>query len=726
MKLCGECEDQPADWHCLPCNQIYCSDCFKIYHKKTSKRRHHKPVPANICSICEKRRVALECVQCNKDSCEICFENYHRKPSKMFHETRRYGVRKDLETPPKNLRLPKLMKQRPRSAPLGRKSLKCSVDADTPRDHNADILVDATKRTSGTRRAASIKKRLVSPDMLQSPPFTGNKPARSLSISASRRQRRGSRVPLSAREKKLPPLIRQETGEFQLINHERSQSRLRMKRSFIREFSSSNVRSPDSDRTASPSGGRNRLGLKLILERGSLNDTQTNLLDSRGSRRSRGSCALDSTSTDTPESTRSQGRHRRESSTYAIPGDQDEGTRGRKIVQRLDTLIEDDPPRRNRLGIRLPKCDSVVSPKIIRRNKLGLRLDSDDSPHVGRNRLKLKLNRLDSTESKGSFSIPDVTAKDSHRRGMLGSPSRNGSVDSGGEDDLLCSREIIPNSSNATWKITKGEFRKGRFAINFNGVRKLKNEAQTPLEKTCFEMDQPRTLINPNDMVKLGVLGSGFSASVIKAVNKKNFNIMALKVINVFDKSKRQMLIKELEAFEIAKKEKHIVDYYGAYFSEGATTLALEYMNRGSLETVLKVYGPMKETVIKSICKQSLMGLKFLQTNRMMHRDIKPANMLVNHKGQVKLADFGILGFLPSSGQLSKTMVGTQRYMSPERIQSSGYYYNADIWSLGLVAMEMAKGRFPLDVEPNAGYFAIVGVFAMFWLLPFLVLMTFA
>eukprot|EP00954_Amorphochlora_amoebiformis_P028417 1391634-Amorphochlora_amoeboformis.AAC.1 len=136
----------------------------------------------------------------------------------------------------------------------------------------------------------------------------------------------------------------------------------------------------------------------------------------------------------------------------------------------------------------------------------------------------------------------------------------------------------------------------------------------------------------------------------------------------------------------------------------------------------------LKESVIKSTIKQALLGLKFLEEKRMMHRDIKPANILVNHRGQVKLADFGILGILTSSMELAKTMVGTKRlvqnppedindnrnifpsYMSPERIKSERYGYNADVWSLGLVAMEMALGDFPIKMNVNDGYFAIMTV----------------
>eukprot|EP00471_Norrisiella_sphaerica_P013841 CAMPEP_0184494602 /NCGR_PEP_ID=MMETSP0113_2-20130426/29103_1 /TAXON_ID=91329 /ORGANISM="Norrisiella sphaerica, Strain BC52" /LENGTH=723 /DNA_ID=CAMNT_0026880419 /DNA_START=594 /DNA_END=2765 /DNA_ORIENTATION=- len=572
----------------------------------------------------------------------------------MFHEIKRYGPAKkdDLSSSVKSLKLPKI-KQRPRSAPTGRNSMKGGDGNQKPIAHGIDII-DSTKVRVSQRGTSKVS--LISPDFIISPPFGPRNPRRhSIAMSAATGTPRGSRTarasssrpPLSSREKKLPPLQKVDQSDIKISDLRHSHSRLRQKLALRERIDSSNghirnnssqssLKSPDSCiSTPTPRDRiRNRLGLKLILENGS-GESSAKIDNFR----------LDSPNTETPES--SQGQNIAESKHENMAGTPSQGSA---------------------------------------RNRLGLRIFSDSSA--------------------SRTSINESLTKQSNDFNATGEvPSRS---EASSDNELAGSREI-PDDIDATWKITQGEFRKGKFAIDFHGVRKLRtNVAQTPLEKTCLEVDQPKVTLNPNNMVKLGTLGSGFSASVIKAVNKETYQIMALKVINVFDKNKRQMLMKELEAFEIAEREEHIVGYHGAYFSEGATTLALEYMNQGSLESLLNTYGPMKETVIKSICKQALLGLKFLQNQRMMHRDIKPANILVNQKGKVKLADFGILGILPTSADLAKTMVGTQRYMSPERIKFDGYYYNADIWSLGLVAMEMALGQFPLNVDHTAGYFSIM------------------
>ena len=118
-------------------------------------------------------------------------------------------------------------------------------------------------------------------------------------------------------------------------------------------------------------------------------------------------------------------------------------------------------------------------------------------------------------------------------------------------------------------------------------------------------------------------------------------------------------------------------------------------MNRGSLQFVLEFCGALNEEVLRSIAQQSLMGLYHLHLAKKVHRDIKPGNILLNHKGEVKIGDFGIVGQLDHTLAMHQTFVGTTIYMSPERITSEHYSYPADIWSLGLSLFTLGTGQFP-------------------------------
>ena len=78
-----------------------------------------------------------------------------------------------------------------------------------------------------------------------------------------------------------------------------------------------------------------------------------------------------------------------------------------------------------------------------------------------------------------------------------------------------------------------------------------------------------------------------------------------------------------------------------------------------------------------------------------MHRDIKPDNILVNSQGFVKLTDFGITKQLDETSALVRTFVGTMNYMSPERMLGEPYSFEGDIWSLGIVLIELMTGSYP-------------------------------
>ncbi|NP_989249.1 serine/threonine-protein kinase 4 [Xenopus tropicalis] len=231
----------------------------------------------------------------------------------------------------------------------------------------------------------------------------------------------------------------------------------------------------------------------------------------------------------------------------------------------------------------------------------------------------------------------------------------------------------------------------------------LRNNPRRHLKKLSEESlnKQPEEVFDV-----LEKLGEGSYGSVYKASHKETSQIVAIKQIPV--ESDLQEIIKEIAIMQQCDSL-HVVKYYGSYFKNTDLWIVMEFCGGGSISDIIRLRKQtLKEDETATILQSTLKGLEYLHFMRKIHRDIKAGNILLNSEGTAKLADFGVAGQLTDTMAKRNTVIGTPFWMAPEVIQEIGYNCVADIWSLGITAIEMAEGKPPYaEIHPMRAIFMI-------------------
>uniref|UniRef100_A0A3P9H962 Mitogen-activated protein kinase kinase kinase kinase n=1 Tax=Oryzias latipes TaxID=8090 RepID=A0A3P9H962_ORYLA len=203
-------------------------------------------------------------------------------------------------------------------------------------------------------------------------------------------------------------------------------------------------------------------------------------------------------------------------------------------------------------------------------------------------------------------------------------------------------------------------------------------------------------------------IGSGTYGDVYKARNVNTGELAAIKVIKLEPGEDFAVVQQEIIMMKDCKHS-NIVAYFGSYLRRDKLWISMEYCGGGSLQDIYHVTGPLSESQIAYMSRETLQGLYYLHNKGKMHRDIKGANILLTDNGYVKLADFGVSAQITATLAKRKSFIGTPYWMAPEVAaveRKGGYNQLCDIWAVGITAIELAELQPPMfELHPMRALF---------------------
>nr|XP_046164091.1 serine/threonine-protein kinase PAK 6 [Oncorhynchus gorbuscha] len=192
-------------------------------------------------------------------------------------------------------------------------------------------------------------------------------------------------------------------------------------------------------------------------------------------------------------------------------------------------------------------------------------------------------------------------------------------------------------------------------------------------------------------------IGEGSTGVVCIAREKHSGRQVAVKMMDLRRQQRRELLFNEVVIMR-DYQHRNVVEMFKSALVEEELWVIMEYLQGGALTNIVSETR-LSEEQIATVCEAVLQALAYLHSQGVIHRDIKSDSILLTLDGRIKLSDFGFCAQISKDIPKRKSLVGTPYWMAPEVISKSPYSTEVDVWSLGIMVVEMVDGEPPYFSE---------------------------
>ncbi|XP_066064874.1 serine/threonine-protein kinase PAK 4-like isoform X1 [Chamaea fasciata] len=225
------------------------------------------------------------------------------------------------------------------------------------------------------------------------------------------------------------------------------------------------------------------------------------------------------------------------------------------------------------------------------------------------------------------------------------------------------------------------------------GAQRVSHEQFREALRMVVDPGDPRAYLD--NFIKIG---EGSTGVVCIATVRGSGKLVAVKKMDLRKQQRRELLFNEVVIMRDHQHE-NVVEMYNSYLVGDELWVVMEFLEGGALTDIV-THTRMSEEQIAAVCRSVLRALAVLHAQGVIHRDIKSDSILLTHDGRVKLSDFGFCAQVNKEVPRRKSLVGTPYWMAPELISRLPYGPEVDIWSLGVMVIEMVDGEPPYFNEP--------------------------